>query len=198
MSTSSTPSGPEATGAGKVSAPAAGRQAQTTGERFQRFVDAAVTRAESTLEIEDPQVLQLSLMLRKVNQLMADDANRQVYQPEGWTHASFRICFGLWVAGPMAPHQIASTSNMSRATVSAGIKKIEEDGLISREPSTVDQRSTVVRLTPAGEEAVLRSYQAHIGLEHHWLTPLADTERLLLIMLLRKLLNGPAAQEGRA
>lgn len=180
------------------STPAGGRQSQTTGERFQRFVDAAVERAGSTLRFEDPRVLQLSLMLRKVNQLMADDATRNVYQSEGWTHASFRICFGLWVAGPMAPHQIASTSNMSRATVSAGIKKIEEEGLISREPSTVDQRSTVVRLTPAGEEAVMRSYQAHIGLEHDWLTPLTDTERLLLVMLLQKLLDGPAAQTGRA
>lgn len=175
-----------------------GYRHQPTGERFKTFVDSAVERAESILEFDDPMVLKLSLMLRKVNQLMADDANRQVHQVEGWTQASFRVCFGLWVAGPMPPHQIASAANMSRATVSAAIKKIEEEGLISREPSTVDQRSTVLRLTPAGEAAVVRTYQSHIRLEHDWLQPLTDTERLLLFMLLGKLLDGPAAQEGRA
>ena len=174
-----------------------GYRHQPAGTRFESFVDAAVTRAESTLEFEDPMVLRLSLMLRKVTQLMSEDANRQVHQAEGWTQASFRVCFGLWVAGPMAPHQIAATSNMSRASVSAAIKRIEEEGLISREPSTVDQRSTVLRLTEAGERAVVRTYESHIALEHNWLEPLNETERLLLFMLLRKLLGGPAAQEGR-
>lgn len=176
----------------------AGYRRETTGDRFRKFVDAAVERAAPILDFEDPMVLKLSLMLRKVTQLMADDANRKVHQPEGWTQANFRICFALWVSGPMPPHQIAAVSNMSRATVSAAIKKILEDGLISKEPSTVDQRSTVLRLTPAGEEAVIRTYRSHIGLEHEWLQPLTDTERLLLFMLLEKLLDGPAAHEMRA
>ncbi len=171
---------------------------QPAGSRFESFVDAAVTRAESTLAFDDPMVLRLSLMLRKVNQLMTDDANRQVHQAEGWTQASFRVCFGLWVAGPMPPHQIAATTNMSRASVSAALKKIEEDGLVSREPSPVDQRSTVLRLTEAGEQAVIRTYESHIALEHHWLEPLNETERLMLFLLLRKLLAGPAASEGRS
>ncbi|GAA1348942.1 MarR family transcriptional regulator [Arthrobacter koreensis] len=184
---------------GRTSIGSAGEHRHPTGGgRFESFVDAAVTRAESTLEFEDPMVLKLSLMLRKVNQLMTDDANRQVHQAEGWTQASFRVCFGLWVAGPMPPHLIAATTNMSRASVSAAIKKIEEDGLISREPSPVDQRSTVLRLTDAGEQAVIRTYQSHIALEHHWLEPLNETERLMLFLLLRKLLTGPAASEGRS
>ncbi|GAA3677095.1 hypothetical protein GCM10023081_14240 [Arthrobacter ginkgonis] len=174
-----------------------GYRRETTGDRFSKFVEAAVERAAPVVDVEDPMVLKLSLMLRKVTQLMADDANRQVHQPEGWTQANFRICFALWVSGPMPPHQIAAAANMSRATVSAAIKKIIEGGLISKEPSTVDQRSTVLRLTPAGEEAVVRTYRSHIGLEHEWLQPLTDTERLLLFMLLEKLLNGPAAQEVR-
>lgn len=175
-----------------------GYRRETTGDRFRKFVEAAVERATATVKFEDPMVLQLSLMLRKVTQLMADDANRKVHQPEGWTQANFRICFALWVSGPMPPHQIASVSNMSRATVSAAIKKILDDGLVSKEPSTVDQRSTVLRLTPAGEAAVIRTYQSHIGLEHEWLQPLTNTERLLLFMLLEKLLDGPAAHEMRA
>lgn len=186
--------GTETTGPGNGS----GYRWQTTGDRFRKFVDAAVERATSVLEFDDPMVLKLSLMLRKVTQLMAEDANRKVHQPEGWTQANFRICFALWVSGPMPPHQISTVSNMSRATVSAAIKKILEDGLISKEPSTVDQRSTVLRLTPAGEEAVIRTYQSHIGLEHEWLQPLTNTERLLLFMLLEKLLDGPAAHEMRA
>jgi DNA-binding MarR family transcriptional regulator len=186
--------GTETTGSGNGS----GYRRQTTGDRFRNFVDAAVGRATPILDFEDPMVLKLSLMLRKVTQLMAEDANRKVHQPEGWTQANFRICFALWVSGPMPPHQIAAVSNMSRATVSAAIKKILEDGLITKEPSPVDQRSTVLRLTPAGEDAVVRTYQSHIGLEHEWLQPLTSTERLLLYMLLEKLLDGPAAHEMRA
>ena len=198
MSLNDAQNGAGTTGFGDGPTNGNGYRHQTTGERFRIFVDSAVARAESALEFDDSMVLRLSLMLRKVSQLMADDANRKVHQVEGWTQASFRVCFGLWVVGPMPPHQIASASNMSRATVSAALKKIEEEGLISREPSAVDQRSTVLRLTPAGEAAVVRTYQSHIGLEHDWLQPLTQTERLLLFMLLGKLLDGPAAQEGRA
>jgi|SRR5690625_21141 len=161
---------------------------ERVGDRFHTFVESAVERASQVLDFDDPMVLRLSLMLRKVNQLMADDANRKIHVPDGWTQTSFRVCFALWVSGSLPPHRISAATNLSRATVSAAIKKVEKDGLVVRKQSAVDQRSTVLSLTQEGETAIVRSYDSHIELEHQWFQPLTDTERLLLFSLLDKLL----------
>jgi len=158
------------------------------GTRFHTFVDSAVERASKDFDFEDPMVLRLSLMLRKINQLMSDDANRKIHVPHDWTQTSFRVCFALWVSGPLPAHRISQSTNLGRATVSAAIKKVEKEGLIVREKSEIDQRSTVLSLTQRGETAIADSYRSHIELEHEWLEPLTDTERLLLASLLEKLL----------
>lgn len=163
------------------------------GARFQAFVESAVTKASESFEIDDPMVLKLSLMLRKVNQLNTEDANRKIYIPDGWTTSSFRVCFALWVAGSLPPHRISQATNLSRATVSAVVKKVEKEGLVERKRSEIDQRSTVLSLTEEGHAAISRSYQSHIHLEHEWFAALTDIERLLLFSLLQKLLHSPLA-----
>lgn len=164
-----------------------------SGEGFHAFAETALARAEQEMEVRDPNTLRLSLMLRKISQMMSDESNQTIYQPEGWTQTSFRVCFGLWISGPMPQHQISSDTNMSRATVSAALKNLEQTGFIDRKQSDADQRSSIISLTDKGTEAIIHSYRQHIELELDWFAPLTDIERLLLLSLLGKILQGPAA-----
>jgi len=164
-----------------------------SGERFAHFVDKALARAEQEMEVQQPNTLRLSLMLRKISQMMSDEYTQTIYQPEGWTQTSFRVCFGLWISGPMPQHQISSDTNMSRATVSAALKNLEQTGFIERKQSDADQRSSIVSLTAKGTETIIRSYRQHLELELEWFDPLTDIERLLLLSLLNKILHGPSA-----
>ncbi|GAA4430900.1 hypothetical protein GCM10023169_34800 [Georgenia halophila] len=160
---------------------------------FKSFVDSVTDKvADEGIDTEGV-IPRLSLMTRKLNQLMADDAAQRVYRPGGWSHASFRICVSLWVMGPLPSHRVASMTNMSRATVSAALKKILEDELITKEPSTEDLRSVVVRLTPRGEKLIRESYQWHLEVENEWFGALTEAERHILLMLLEKIMeNRPA------
>lgn len=165
-------------------------------DRFLHFVDVALRKARPFAADVDPVVIKLSLLLRKVAQLMSEDANWMVHRPAGWTQASYRICFTLWVSGPMPPHKVAESTNMSRASISAGMKRIFEAGLITKEPHKDDLRSTVLKLTDKGGHAVESTYLAHLGLETEWFGPLTDAERLVLFMLLEKMLAGEEAEKA--
>ena len=50
---------------------------------------------------------------------------------------------------------IAEGMNVSTARVAALLKKMEQNGLITRENSSSDARRTVVKITPKGRETVL-------------------------------------------
>ncbi|GGH41052.1 MarR family transcriptional regulator [Microbacterium album] len=139
---------------------------------------------------EDDVVPRLSMMMRKLSQLMSDDATQRVYRPRGWSHAGYRICVSLWVMGPMPSHQVTAMTNMGRATVSAALKRICDIGLVTKEPLEQDGRSVMVRLTPLGEQAIRESYAAHLAIEHEWFDMLTDVEKLVLLMLLEKLMTG--------
>src|SRR5690606_13085896 len=88
---------------------------------FRSFVDRVADKVDEEGIDDDLVIPRLSLMMRKLNQLMTDDATQQVYRPAGWSHAGFRICIALWVMGPMASNQVTAMTNMGRATVSAAL-----------------------------------------------------------------------------
>ena len=50
---------------------------------------------------------------------------------------------------------IAEGMNVSTARVAALLKKMEQNGLITRENSSSDARRTVVKITPKGRETIL-------------------------------------------
>lgn len=124
-----------------------------------------------------------------MSQAMQDDADRRVHKPAGWAQASFRLCFALWTLGPLPPHRISSVTSMSRATISSALKKVLDDGLITKEPSKEDQRSMVLQLTEKGENLTRETYEAHLRLEEEWFGSLTEAERLVMLMLMEKILD---------
>jgi DNA-binding MarR family transcriptional regulator len=70
------------------------------------------------------------------------------------------------------------------------LDKLEQAGLITREPDTQDRRGVLIRLTPAGLELIDGLTGAHLANERRILAALSDAEQRRLADLLRKLQLG--------
>ncbi|MDX2376364.1 MarR family transcriptional regulator [Microbacterium sp. LRZ72] len=169
---------------------------------FESFVADAEDRARERFgELGRSQAVPIGLLMRRVNRLMAVDAEQEVLLPEGLTWASFRVCFSLWVRGPMEPHRVAQLASMSRASVSAARKILVDCGYVTSVGSTNDQRSIVLSLTPQGIAHTEETYARHLQLTLEWLEPLSPPEQQILLGLLGKLMASPRAEvygPGRA
>jgi DNA-binding MarR family transcriptional regulator len=82
---------------------------------------------------------------------------------------------------------------VSRAAVSALVKTLERDGLVTRTQVPRDRRAVELALTEAGRASVTDAYQEHNERERAWAASLTPSEQTVLIGLLEKLTTGPAA-----
>jgi DNA-binding MarR family transcriptional regulator len=159
---------------------------------FWTFVDAAVERARDRLPEIDPEAMRLILTLYRVTNMVIYDMESVVHRPRGWSYPGFRLLFTLWIAGPMEAKRAAELSGMSRQAVSALVRTLDRDGLVSKVPAVHDRRAVCLSLTPEGEEAISDAFVTHNGREKLWADSLSGEERDTLARLLAKL----GAREG--
>jgi DNA-binding MarR family transcriptional regulator len=159
---------------------------------FWTFVDAAVERARDRLPEIDPEAMRLILTLYRVTNMVIYDMESVVHRPRGWSYPGFRLLFTLWIAGPMEAKRAAELSGMSRQAVSALVRTLDRDGLVSKVPAVHDRRAVRLSLTPAGETAISEAFVTHNGREKLWADSLSAEERDTLARLLAKL----GAREG--
>lgn len=82
---------------------------------------------------------------------------RPLLEPLGLTHPQYLVMLALWDherssadTGALSVKQIAASLQLESATLSPMLKRLEVLGLITRARSSVDERSTDVRLTERG------------------------------------------------
>src|ERR1700757_4458282 len=81
---------------------------------------------------------------------------RPLLEPLGLTHPQYLVMLTLWdhqktgQHKPLSVKEIAATLQMDSATLSPMLKRLEAVGLITRTRNAVDERTTDVKLTPAG------------------------------------------------
>ncbi|CAH0146974.1 MULTISPECIES: MarR family winged helix-turn-helix transcriptional regulator [Microbacterium] len=157
-------------------------------DRFLDFVKLAGDRTAAELGHlgSGPTVL-LTLLTRRVTRQLADSDS--VVLPDGLTWAGFRVCFALWVAGPLEPHRLASLTSMSRAAVSAARKPLESRQLVTSVGSSTDQRSILLSLTPQGADLVLEIHERAMRNATEALNALTLPEQHLLVGLLGKVVG---------
>lgn len=91
-------------------------------------------------------------------------------------------------AGGVPQQRLAEELGLTSGTVSVRVDQLVERGLAERRPDPDSRRSTLVRLTPAGEELFERMIPAHLRNEERLLAALSPEERQVLSGLLRKLI----------
>ncbi|NDK92078.1 MarR family transcriptional regulator [Gordonia desulfuricans] len=153
---------------------------------LEQAVDALASRRPSS----SPLAARLILQLTRIADVIVYDIESRVHRPHGWSWSGFRVLFTLWTAGPLESRQITQMTGMSRAGVSALVKTLERDGLITRARSETDRRTVEVDLTEEGRALVDDVLDAHHEREQLWAGLLTDDEQHQLSTLLEKLARG--------
>ncbi|MFW5714544.1 MAG: MarR family winged helix-turn-helix transcriptional regulator [Brevefilum sp.] len=92
---------------------------------------------------------------------------------------------------------IASALNLSAPTVSVGVAKLEERGLVERKPDPDDRRSVQFFITDNGKELHERFNQARLEKFHHLLSGLSKQDQINLLNLLERALQSAEMDDAR-
>lgn len=134
-----------------------------------------------------------------------DAALTEVFAGFDLTPADFQVLVNLRRAG--APYRLGQARLMdslglTSGTVSVRLTRLEQRGVVVRDPDPEDKRSYTVRLTDKGLQLFDRIAPDHLAGEDRLLSALTPDEQTQLAALLRKLLGsfehtGPRAARWR-
>jgi DNA-binding MarR family transcriptional regulator len=106
---------------------------------------------------------------------------------DGW---EFDVLSALRRAGrpyQLSPGHLVAETLVTSGTMTNRVDRLEQRGLVARHPDPHDRRGVLVRLTPAGREAVAAALAALLDHERALLAPLTQQEQETLAALLRRL-----------
>jgi DNA-binding MarR family transcriptional regulator len=118
---------------------------------------------------------------------------QDVFATFGLHRGEFDVLATLRRAG--APYRLNPTELSTTLMISSGgmtnrLNRLEQAGLITRQPDPTDRRGSLVGLTDEGQRLVDAAVTAHVANEHRLLHALSPADRETLASLLRNLLLG--------
>lgn len=126
----------------------------------------------------------------------ADAAREQIYHPiqdaAGLSEGKLLLLTTLKNAGgSMSVGMLARRLGVTDATTSIMVSRMLKDAhpLVERSVSELDRRAVMLRLTPKGEELLASVLPDHLSRICSFAQPLTQSEQLLLVGLLQKLLS---------
>lgn len=90
---------------------------------------------------------------------------------------------------PLKQKDIAKWMRVKPATISLQLKRMEADGLVSRQDGSQDRRETYVSLTEEGQTVLNDAYQEILALAHEITNSLSDEDILAFQHLIEKILK---------
>ncbi|WP_437386755.1 MarR family winged helix-turn-helix transcriptional regulator [Plantibacter flavus] len=112
------------------------------------------------------------------------------FAEHGLDSASFDVLATLLRAGTpheLSPKDLAHWSMVTSSAIAQRVNKLVERGLVTRRPSEVDGRGTVVALTAEGRTVIEQALPDHLATEHGILASFSPAEREQLASLLERL-----------
>jgi DNA-binding MarR family transcriptional regulator len=101
----------------------------------------------------------LFLRVYILGQLVGDLLDRE-FDRIGASSRDFAITSTVRIMQPVTPTALATKLGMPPTTLSAAIRRLERRGALRRLPNPEDGRSSLLELTPAGEETVTAAFPA--------------------------------------
>lgn len=90
----------------------------------------------------------------------------------------------------MPAHDLGNVLGWEKSRVSHQVRRMQKDGLISREPNPDDARSTMVRLLPAGRAAIEKAAPEHVAdVRRNFIDLLTPAELDMLAALNERILD---------
>jgi DNA-binding MarR family transcriptional regulator len=116
-----------------------------------------------------------------------------VYREQGLDPGWYDVLATLRRTGPpyrVRPTDFSSALMLTSSGTTKRLDRLEQAGLITRDPDPEDRRGTLITLTAAGLRLVDTASEAHLANERRLLAALTDAEQRRLADLLRKLQLG--------
>lgn len=116
-----------------------------------------------------------------------------VYREHGLEPGWHDVLATLRRIGPpyrVRPTEFTSALMLTSSGTTKRLDRLEQAGLIAREPDPDDRRGILIALTPAGRKLIDGVTEAHLENEGRLLSALTDAEQRRLADLLRKLQLG--------
>ncbi len=116
-----------------------------------------------------------------------------VYREHGLEPGWHDVLATLRRTGPpyrVRPTEFTSALMLTSSGTTKRLDRLEQAGLIAREPDPTDRRGTLIALTDAGRKLIDGATEAHLENERRLLSALTDAEQRRLADLLRKLQLG--------
>jgi DNA-binding MarR family transcriptional regulator len=116
-----------------------------------------------------------------------------VYREHGLEPGWHDVLATLRRVGPpyrVRPTEFTSALMITSSGTTKRLDRLEQAGLIAREPDPDDRRGTLIALTDAGRELIDGVTEAHLENERRLLSALSDGEQRRLADLLRRLQLG--------
>ncbi len=116
-----------------------------------------------------------------------------VYREHGLEPGWYDVLATLRRSGPphrLRPTEFSETLMLTSSGTTKRLDRLEQAGLIRREPDPEDRRAVLIVLTEAGKELIDGVTEAHLDNERRLLGALGDGEQRRLADLLRKLRLG--------
>lgn len=125
-------------------------------------------------------------------------AGRELERRCGIRHAVFEVLLKLSGAGgPRSMGGLAGELILTSGGMTRIVDRMEEAGLVRREPAPGDRRRQLVELTDAGRAKLDEALRVHAEtLREHFAGPLTDDQRRLLVDALRTLRTTAREQLG--
>ena len=116
-----------------------------------------------------------------------------VYREQGLEPGWYDVLATLRRTGPpyrLRPSDFTGALMLTSSGTTKRLDRLEQAGLITREPDPADRRGTLIALTVEGRELIDNSTEAHLANERRLLAALSDAEQRSLADLLRALMLG--------
>lgn len=118
--------------------------------------------------------------------------SEQALEAAGLSFAQYRVLMHLFFAeqmgdrGELNPSEISERQGVSRNTMSAFIRNLEDEGLVARSLDPNDRRRFNIRLTENGRSLVIKHARHHLETIGQCFHALTIEEQETMIRLLRK------------
>jgi DNA-binding MarR family transcriptional regulator len=135
---------------------------------------------------------------RDLQRELRNALDRQLVRDAGLSGAEYALLVPLSEAPGrrLRARDLGAMVGWDRSRISHQLSRMEQRGLVTREPCPDDARGSIIRLTPAGRSAIKAAAPNHVAtVRRLFLDPLSDDELDTLATLFDRLLAGLADTE---
>lgn len=123
---------------------------------------------------------------------LLDRARRDAFSDHGVEPWEFDVLAALRRAGApyqLTPGQLLTQTMVTSGTMTNRVDRLEQRGLVERQPSPDDRRAVLVGLTGKGRRTVDAAFEALLDRERELLAELSAGDRRELTLLLKRLMQ---------